>query len=188
MKHAIASLLAVSFGLSLGTASAQTPADVQPLAPAARPDPSIAITVSPIHLLIPMAEVTAEVRLAPKLGLAVIGGVGRMRLATTNDSVGLVEGGGSVRYYVTGSFRSGLQLGAEALYVHASTDDMTVDVKARGLAVSPFVGYKWTHRSGFTFDGQIGASYMAVQAKSTTQTAEKSKVGPMLNLNVGWSL
>jgi hypothetical protein len=189
MKHALASLVALSVSLSLGTAAyAQGPADVQPLAPVSPPEPSVAITVSPIHLLIPMAEVTAEVRLAPKLGLAMVGGVGRMRIATTNELIGLVEGGGSLRYYVTGSFRSGVQLGAEALYLHASTDDMTVDVRARGLAISPFVGFKWTHRSGFTFDGQIGASYMATQAKSATQTAEKSKVGPMLNLNVGWSL
>jgi hypothetical protein len=118
----------------------------------------------------------------------VIGGLGRMRSSLTNEPIALAEGGGSVRYYLTGSFRSGLQLGGEVLYVHASTDDMTVDVKARGLAVSPFVGFKWTHRSGFTFDGQIGASYMATQAKSSTQSAEKSKIGPMLNLNVGWSL
>lgn len=148
----------------------------------------MAITFSPIHLVIPMAEVTAEVRIAPKLGVAVIGGLGMIRDATTNDRITLVEGGASARYYVTGSFRTGLQVGAEALYVHASTTDMSVDVRARGLGLSPFAGYKWTHRSGFTLEGQIGATWFALRAKSSTSTASDSGVGPMLNLNLGWSL
>jgi hypothetical protein len=185
MKNALASLVVLSLG---STAQAQTPADAQPPAPPSRPDPTVAITVSPIHLAIPMAEVTAEIRIAPKLGVAVIGGLGRMRSELTNESIALAEGGASVRYYLTGSFRSGLQLGAEALYLHASTEDMTVEVKARGLALSPFIGYKWTHSSGFTFDGQIGASYMTARAKGAGQSADESKVAPMLNLNVGWSL
>jgi hypothetical protein len=186
MKNALAAVLV----LALSTvAYAQTPADMQPPAPPARPDPSVAITVSPLHLALPMAEVTAEVRVAPKLGVAVIGGIGRMHIQTTNEPVALVEGGASIRYYVTGSFRSGLQVGGEALYLHGSTEAMNVDIKARGLGLSPFIGYKWTHSSGFTFDGQIGASYMAARGEAATgQSAEKSKFGPLLNLNIGWSL
>jgi hypothetical protein len=184
MKHFMISLGLASFS---GLAYAEPPTDTS-LPVAQHDEPTVALTVSPIHLVIPMAEVTAEVRLAPKLGLAVVGGLGRMRSGLTNEPIDLIEGGASIRYYVVGSFRSGVQLGAEALYVHASTQDMTVDVKARGLGLSPFVGYKWTHRSGFTFDGQIGASYMAARAKEANQSAETSKVGPMLNLNVGWSI
>jgi hypothetical protein len=144
--------------------------------------------MSPIHLLIPMAEVTAEVRLAEKVGVSVIGGVGMFRDQDTNEKIALYEGGGSLRYYVTGSFRSGVQLGAEAVYVYASTNNTSVDVQANGLALSPFVGYKWMHHSGFTLEGQIGASYMAVHAASMTAAASESKVGPMLNLQVGWSI
>lgn len=180
-------LVSILLSAAAGLAHAQ-PSDTVPTAPASRPDPSVAITISPLHLIIPMAEVTAEVRLAPKFGLALIGGVGMIRDELTNDRIQLFEGGASARYYVTGSFRTGLQVGAEALYVHASTEDMSVDIKARGLGLSPFVGYKWTHRSGFTLEGQIGASAMFLRAKSPTATAEDKRVAPMLNLNAGWSL
>lgn len=185
-----ASLCSLSLALTLlgtGLAVAQ-PSDAPAAPPSARPEPHVAITISPLHMIIPMAEVTAEVRLAPKLGVAVIGGVGMIRDDVTDERIELFEGGASARYYVTGSFRTGLQVGAEALYVHATTEDMSVDIKARGLGLSPFVGYKWTHRSGFTLEGQLGASVMFLRAKSPTAMAEDKRVAPMLNLNAGWSL
>jgi hypothetical protein len=159
------------------TASAQPP-----------DDPSVAITVSPLHMFVPMAELTTEIRLAPKLSVAAIAGVGAFHDQATNARVTLVEGGASLRYYLTGSFRSGVQLGAEAAYVHASTTDMTIDIRARGLGLSPFVGYKWTHHSGFTLEAQGGVTWVAADARSSTASASRSAVGPMLNLNVGWSL
>jgi hypothetical protein len=160
------------------------------LAPtAARSDePSVAITASPVHLAIPMAEVTVEVRVADKIGVAAIAGIGALRDKATNTNVALYEGGVSARYYLTGSFRSGIQLGAEALYVRASTDASGIEVEAAGLGVAPFAGYKWTHHSGFTFDGQLGATFMVARAKAETgEMAERSGVGPMLNLNLGYS-
>jgi hypothetical protein len=187
MNHRSFASLAVLVAAT-GIAHAQPPGDAPAPASDSRPDPVVAITVSPIHLIIPMAEVTAEVRLAPKVGIAVIGGVGMIRSAITNERIDLLEAGASLRYYATGSFRGGVQVGAEALYVYASTGDMSVDVKARGLGLSPFIGYKWTHSSGFTLEGQLGASYMVARAKSSTATVEDSRIGPMLNLNAGWSL
>jgi uncharacterized protein DUF3575 len=168
------------------TAAAQP---AEPTAPApTRDDPTVSLTFSPLHLFIPMAEVTAEFRVAPKVGLAVVGGVGMIRDQTTNERISLLEGGASIRYYALGSFRSGAQIGFEALYLHAATTDMSIDVRGRGIGLSPFVGYKWTHTSGFTFDGQIGVTYVTASAESTTATASASKIGPMLNLNVGWTL
>ncbi len=146
---------------------------------------SVAITTSPLLLVIPMAEVTAEVRLADRVGVSVIAGVGSLRDQDTDETISLLEGGASVRYYVTGSFRGGLQLGAEAVYIHASADSM--DVEAAGLGLSPFVGYKWTHRSGITLEGQLGATFMTARATSDTATASDRDVFPMLNLQVGYS-
>ncbi len=146
---------------------------------------SVAITISPLHLVVPMAEVTAEVRVADRIGVSVIAGVGSFRDQDTDETISLLEGGGSVRYYVTGSFRGGLQLGAEAVYVHASADAM--DVAAAGLGLSPFVGYKWTHRSGLTLEGQLGATLMTARANSDTATVSDRDVSPMLNLQVGYS-
>lgn len=165
-----------------------TPGDQAPPHAASRPDPTVAITISPVHLFIPMIELTAELRVAPKFGIAVIAGMGVFREKTTDTKINLYEGGVSARYYVTGSFRSGVQLGAEAAYVKADTGSTGIEVEAAGLALSPFVGYKWTHRTGFTFDGQLGAAFMALRAKAETgEMAEASKVGPMLNLNLGYS-
>jgi hypothetical protein len=73
------------------------------------------------------------------------------------------------------------------LYMSAS-DDM-VEVTGNGLAIGPFVGYKYTADIGFTFDAHLGAQYLAVAAESNdgTQTAEDSDVIPLVNLNAGWS-
>lgn len=150
-------------------------------------DPRVSITVSPVHLALPMGELTAEVRLAPKLGVAAVIGVGAIRVDGIEDRVAVYEGGASVRYYVTGSFRKGIQLGAEALYLYAKTaDDVMSDIRAEGLGLSPFVGYKWTHHSGLTLEAQGGVTYVAVRAHSDTEMKEDSRVGPMLNLNLGY--
>jgi hypothetical protein len=58
-------------------------------------------------------------------------------------------------------------------------------VAAEGLGLSPFAGYKWTHRSGLTLEGQLGATFLVVRAK--TASSETKDVGPMLNLNFGYS-
>jgi hypothetical protein len=151
-------------------------------------DPAVAITISPLHLFVPMAEVTTELRATSRLGIAVITGIGSFREMDTNQRVTLYEGGASARYYVTGSFRKGIQLGAEALYVHASTSSTTVDVKAAGLALSPFVGAKWTLSSGFTTELQVGASFMAARGSASTGAmANRSDVGPLLNMQVGYT-
>jgi hypothetical protein len=146
----------------------------------------VSLTVSPIHFILPMGELTAEVRVADRVGVAVVLGAGAIREEVTDAKVGVFEGGASLRYYVTGSFRKGIQLGGEALYIHASTDDTSTmsTVAAEGLGLSPFVGYKWTHRSGLTFDGQLGATFIALRASDSTNDA---KIGPMLNLNLGYS-
>lgn len=146
---------------------------------------SVAITTSPLHLVLPMAEVTAEIRVADRVGVSVIAGAGSVRDQTTDEKISLFEGGASVRYYVTGSFRGGLQLGGEAVYVYASTD--TMDVDAAGLGLSPFIGYKWTHRSGLTLEGQLGATFLTARAESATATASDRDIAPMLNLQVGYS-
>ena len=174
--------------LALLTAKAAHADDLSVHQSAPPRDPNISLTFSPLHLFVPMAELTAEIRVSHRVGVALIGGVGTFRDPDTNGRISLVEGGASARYYAAGSFRTGLQLGFEALYAHAFTDVMNIDVKAAGLALSPFAGYKWTHSSGFTLEGELGASYMVARAHAETgQMAEKKAYGPMLNLQLGYS-
>lgn len=161
-------------------------------APAPSPSrklPTVAVTISPLHMFIPMVELTGELRVGRKLGIAAIGGAGAVRDDVTDQLIRVYEAGASVRYYVLGTFRHGMQLGGELLYVHANTDNTMVEVRAQGLGISPFVGYKWTSRVGFTIDTQLGISFMTAQGEASTgTTAEKSKVGALLNLNLGWSI
>lgn len=182
-------MLKTSIGCLLALASsAAADGDVPTPSSTVNSEPRVAITVSPVHLFVPMAELTTEVRLGDHVGVAVVAGAGGFHEMTTNEKVSLVEAGASVRYYPFGSFRTGLQLGAEALYLHAWTDSSTIEVKARGLSIGPFVGYKWTHRSGLTLEGQGGVTIVAARAKAETgEAAEDKRVGPLLNLNIGYS-
>ena len=145
----------------------------------------VSITFSPIHLTIPVFEVTGEYRLADKMGVAFIGGGG------TVDGVTLIEAGAQFRYYVLGSFVHGAQLGAEVLYLHADGSDATVEVTGQGFGLGPFAGYKIATNLGFTFDAQVGAQYILATADASSgsaqASAEDSDIIVLLNLNVGWS-
>jgi hypothetical protein len=153
------------------------------------------LTISPIHLVLPVVELTGELRVADKLGLGLVAGLGRIQSTTVSGS-GLadaaytaVELGAQVRYYLFGSFEHGLQLGAEALYVYLDRDStISAAATGEGLAVGPFLGYKIASNLGFTFEAQAGAQAMVAKAKSgSTLTSSSKGVIPLLNLNVGWS-
>lgn len=147
----------------------------------------VSLTFSPLHLLIvvPVLELTAEVRADRDVGVAIIGGYG------STGSWNVYELGGQLRYYATGSFDQGFELGAEVLFLGVRSSEgtgLSNAVSASGLAVGPFIGYKLTTRGGFTFDVQGGFQYLApVGVDSERDRSELSAVIPLLNLNVGWS-
>jgi hypothetical protein len=103
------------------------------------------------------------------------------------------ELGASGRYYATGSFARGVQVGGELVYLLVQLDDPMSTVRATGdgLSLSPFVGYKWTGASGFTAEAQGGLSVLVAQAHATdgttTADSEQSRIYPLINLNLGWS-
>ena len=157
-----------------------------------------ALTVSPLHLIAPIVEVTGEGRLTGRGGLALIGGVGSLKGEvndafgnTSTESFGVWEVGASGRYYLVGDFDHGMQLGGEILYVDVDVEGETVSGTGSGLAIGPFLGYKVSADFGFTFDSQLGFQYLAggAEAESGGQTAEEeaSEVIVLLNLNIGWA-
>ena len=146
--------------------------------------PSMSLTFSPLHLALPMLELTGEYRVNPKVGVAVIVGGGKVT-PKNSPSSSIFELGASVRYYALGSFRKGIQIGAEVDYLHASADG--TDVRGAGIAAGPFVGAKWISAFGLTLDGQIGAQYLQAQARSATTSASLSNTTVLLNLNIGYS-
>ena len=199
----------VSFLVMVGLAASAAVASAQPAPPPpegyrlavpapARPERSLSLTISPLHLLLPLLEVTAEYRVGPRLGVAGVGGIGAITATTSaDDSVRFfaTEVGASVRYYVTGSFQRGVQVGAEALYLYLKIDESSTSVDITGagdgLSIGPFLGYKWIGRSGFTFDAQGGLAYAATRSSAsdgtTSATASDNRLYPLLNVNVGWS-
>lgn len=90
----------------------------------------------------------------------------------------------------------GFQLGAQLEYVHVDASGQVSDASVAGVgsgtAIGPFIGYKWITRVGFTAAAQIGFQYLAVQANASDQTGSsasdsEARIGPLLNLDVGWS-
>jgi len=161
----------------------------------------LSLTFSPLHLIMPMFEVMGEYRVAPGFGAALIAGAGKVGVeipetlttAARKKYVGAYEVGAQAAWYPLQPFDS-LELGAELLYVYLDASDLSLDVSAtaNGLAIGPFVGYKFILDVGFTGLIQLGGQYVTARASgesSEGDTAEASKDGwiVLLNLNVGWS-
>ncbi len=160
---------------------------------------TVTLTLSPIHVLIPMLEMQAEVRVGDFLGLSVIGGGGRLmakNAAGKERHFGAYEYGGQIAFYPSSVFK-GLQLGAEALWMHVDVADVIgtdrVTGLGAGLTLGPFIGYKWIEEPGFTVFVQGGCSITAIHtpAKNTLgqdATSKEPDLLLLLNFNVGWSL
>ena len=157
-----------------------------PPPPPPHPRRVFSLTISPLHLFLPVVEVTGEARVHDNVGIALIAGAGKYSDPNvTGISASVWEAGGQVRVYVIGDFRHGMQLGGELLYLHLS--DTSISATGQGLALGPFLGYKFMIDAGFTVDVQLGFEYVTARASSGTATAGGKTVIPLLNANVGWS-
>ncbi len=145
----------------------------------------VSLTISPLLLLLPIAQVMGEFRVGDKFGAAAILGLGGVLDFFT------VQVGGQFRYYLVGSFIHGLSLGAQLLTLVLTGEFGGSGVTAAGISLAPFVGYKIATNVGFTFDAQLGPDFVLAGATSTLvkSTAESSNgaIGLLFNLNVGWS-
>lgn len=179
-----------------GGATLQAPAPVEQQ----RSPHRFSLTFAPLLLLsdVRVVELTGEARLGARASGAVILGAGTVQvddLAGQQQSFTAYEVGGQLRWYALGSFTHGLQLGVELLYLQLSGDlgDVVLSGSSQGLAVGPFLGYKFVSGFGLTFDGQLGfqSAFLTAEvsdaAKSASIRGETSAILPLLNLNVGWS-
>ena len=148
----------------------------------------VSVTWSPIHLVFPIVELEGEFRVAPKIGVGVIGGAGRVSSEDGSVTATAYEVGGQFNYYVMAPF-SGLHGGLEVVYLHLGDVAQDLTTTAAGLAIGPYAGYKVLTKIGFTFVAQLGVQYAAYKAESSasSQSVSDKKVFPLLNLNVGWS-
>ncbi len=170
------------------------PGAYPPPPPAPPPEPvrNVSLTLSPVHLLAPVFELTGEVRVVNHFGVAAIGGYGS--LTVEGERFKVWEVGGQLLAYPMNPFH-GLHLGAELLYVKVDADDLqsgTVRGSGNGLAVGPLVGYKVLTAGGFTFVAQGGVQYIAARAEASdsagnSSQADDQKFIALLNLNLGYS-
>jgi hypothetical protein len=145
---------------------------------------TLSLTFSPIHLALPVVELTAEIAATDQLGLAVILGGGAYR------GFGVIEAGAQARYYAVGDFDHGMQLGVEVLGVHVFSDNALgtgIAGFGTGVAAGPFIGYKFAADFGLTLDVQLGAAWAFIRADAGGATANDTDFLPILNLNAGWS-
>ena len=165
----------------------------------AQTERKFSLTNSPIHLALPIFEFTGEYAVAPKFGVAAIGGYGGMELeksdgfTVTKETIPVLELGAQAMYYPWGDFNGGMQVGAELLWIKLFIpEDEGVVVTANGVAVGPMLGYKWVMSFGLTFVVQGGYQFMFAQAKGVDNTGAEMESNvdagiPLINLNMGWS-
>lgn len=160
---------------------------------------SFSLTISPFHLSFPIYEFTGEYALSQKFGIAGIGGYGSMKMngyegnVPTKKDIPILELGSQAAYYLLGNFKTGMQVGAEILWLKIFIPKSeNVSVTANGLAIGPLIGYKWTASFGLTLFAQGGYEFLLAQAKGTNSNGQEiessSKIGiALVNLNAGWS-
>ena len=163
-------------------------------APDRHPGHHVALSISPIHLVLPVAEVQAEIYLGTQLSAALIGGYGVVTAEVNNkdESFTVWEAGGQIRGYFYGTSTEGAFGALELLYTGVDTEIDTISGQADGLAVGAVAGYKWVWSSGFLFDLNGGISRVQMTAEAQDQSGNQenkteSKIMPVLNLNLGWA-
>jgi hypothetical protein len=144
--------------------------------------PAVSVTIEPLYLILTMVDATVEVRVAPRVGAAVIAGYGRPLLGAAMWNLG-----GEVNAYVLRDF-SGLHVGAEYQYMGGSfglpfvADSMDTDpLRIWG----GYVGYKCVTRRGFTSVLQAGVGH--ISGGRTSTDPPMSKIIPIANFTAGWS-
>lgn len=169
--------------------------------PRRRPD-SFSLLFSPGYLLLPMVKLTGELSVVRHLGVAAFGGIGQSSIdikaldgtSSTFDATTYLVGTQVIGYPVR-SF-DGVQVGAQLQYAYVDGQGKVGETSVAGIgsgfAVGPFLGYKWLTRVGFTVLAQGGVQFLAVRGtgkdeSGRTETASDSRIGPLLNLDFGWS-
>lgn len=139
----------------------------------ARKDPTndVSLTLSALHLAVPMAAVNAEFETSRHTSLGMTFGFGTPNQRPALD-LGL-EGRG----YMLGNFDRGLYVGAEG---RVTSVPFYTQTNEAALAGAVFFGGKTTFKPvPFTLDAQIGPQFVA--------GATYGAVGPMVQISAGFS-
>lgn len=133
------------------------------------PSTDVTILVSTPMITDPMAEFQAELRVDPKVGVAVLGGVGGY-MGMSTWTVG-AEGRG----YVSGGFERGIFLALDVRYTNNSFPGRADPT----LAIGPMFGAKYTFDVPLTVEAKVGVAYI--------QGEGWGGVAPSATAGIGWS-
>ena len=153
---------------------------------------TVAVSISPLHLIFPMVELQAEYLAHPKFSASLIGGYGSLEGETGGETFKftLLDVGTQLRGYFYGTSEGGAYVGLEVLYMSVDVGTADVSGVASGISVGGFAGYKWTWEN-FFIDLNGGLQSIGVTAGATdgaeTAKAEKRETGALLNFGLGAS-
>lgn len=191
-------LAAVALAVAPTAAAAQvappamTPRSLAAMPPRSTP-PHGTVSFSPVHLAASMLEVTVEGSMPglPRLAAAVMLGVRAADGPDERANTGL-SFGASVAYYAFGSFSTGVAVGLEGQISSLDRQDVpgtvTPLVVGDGAEASMWVGGKWTTPLGAAVTGQLGLAWRRDLDTYEGDMVGPSRVRPMANLLLGWTL
>lgn len=143
----------------------------------------VSVTVSPLQASKKIAQLTGELKIIDVISLSGVAGIG------SHEDQLVAVGGGQVRVYLSGGFNGGMHIGAEALYTEmGKASDITGIINVmNGVSGGPFVGFKHVFDFGLTLDVAGGIRFKDGRIETGDSTAEPTALGPLANVNIGWS-
>lgn len=151
------------------------------------------LSFSPLHFIYPMFRLTAEMKVDEKLGVALIGGSGRLEGEIVSGKLSVNELGAQLNYYYDDGFNRGGHFGVEVVDKVVDYSDPSSSSSARSSSIGVYYGHKYLGQSGFTFISQIGyQKYREIIISSSTLSGDsvyagQDTSGVLLNLNMGYS-
>lgn len=160
---------------------------------AAEPENNFSITISPLHLLVPIVLVNGEFKANNNFGVSLMLGAGTLGLAGSSASYSVRQYGFQVNFYPDSNFNEGLQYGLEVFRADIELISSS-SIKASGnvFALGPYVGYKAAFDGDFILVTQFGYQVASVTATARDNNGNLASVGAgggglLLNLNVGFN-
>lgn len=192
MRRILAVLLAAA---TLLTAAPSWAADDE------RTPTQLSVLLDPMLLFLPLGQLTAEYKLHPMLGIAVLGGYGQVTsernagFGFVNVTQPVLRVGGQANAYLWGNFASGSHFGVELLYQRIGEGDDNLTKASDNTQLGLYGGYKYTHMLsptlGLTALLQAGYTFELHSSSTTTSTATVYRFNlpsdTLLNIKLGMS-
>lgn len=160
------------------------------------------VLLDPLLLFVPLGQLTAEYRVHPTLGVAVLGGYGQVTserdggFGPAEVTQPVLRVGGQANAYLWGSFASGSHFGVELLYQRIGDGDDNLTKASDNTQLGLYGGYKYTHMlsPSIGLTGLLQAGYSFELHSSRTVTSSSTTVyrlglpsETLLNLKFGVS-